>query len=203
MAWYGGLIVALIPCAILLQRLQTGLATAVSVLVFGMSHVDICTISTSIDLTSKPAALSIGYMYMPAQYDYSSGRDIGLYFVFGVMAGFVLPAFIFLTGAWYTAKELAVRILIWGYSSIVVSDVLYEIALATRSSITYVVFYVIYILLAAACFVLLKPPSQVSWMPASDMSYFSRRHPDWTTAPWSINEVSIVACSILIPLTNV
>lgn len=108
------------------------------------------------------------------------------------MAGFILPAFVFLTGAWYTAEEQAVRILVWGFSSIIVDDVLNEIALATESNLTYVVFYAVYILLAAACLFLLKPPSQASWMPASDMSYFSRRHSDWSSAPWSAKEVSAV-----------
>jgi hypothetical protein len=124
----------------------------------------------------------------------STARDIAFYFVFGVMAGFILPAFIFLTGAWYTAKEQAVRILIWAFSSILVNDVLYEILWTTQSNITNVVFYAIYILLAAACIFLLKPPSQASWMPASDMSFFSRRHSDWSTAPWSTKEVGTVVC---------
>jgi hypothetical protein len=76
---------------------------------------------------------------MPAEAD-STARDIAFYFVSGAMAGFILPAFIFLTGAWYTAKEQALRILIWAFSSILVDNDLYEIAWATRSNITYVVF---------------------------------------------------------------
>jgi hypothetical protein len=134
-------------------------------------------------------ALNIGYIYMPQETTYPGGRDIGINFVFGVVAGLVLPSFVFLTGAWYTAKEQAMRILLWGFCTILIDDVIREIYTATLSDYTFVVFYAIHILLAGASFILLKAPGQAGWLQASERTYFSRRHEDWTTTPWKSKEV--------------
>lgn len=182
LAHYGGFLVACVGCIPLLRRLELGHIIAVSLLVLGRPRV----IPTTSSLANKPisAPLRIASVFVNNNGIVNNKGAYAIAVFIGLATAFVLASFIALSDAWYTAKEQALRILLWGFCSILLQNGLYKAGSKLEeegdSELTQkmfiVAFYIVGFILAGAAYFGIKTPEEMRWISAQERARLANRN---------------------------
>lgn len=125
----------------------------------------------------------------------------------GLAYAFVLPAFVLLTGVWYTSKERILRILIWGYASTLVQGTFETISSRLLNSslestlesmdldiygLLTIVFAVVFMGFGGFSYFFVGTPEQARWLSAQDRVRYRDRKMGWKSTGWT--EIKVWYC---------